>query len=99
MATIIEGLRQRDDLRPKRGWSTSPNVFRDPTFYEVLGTDLTPANVKIRAQIEAWLLENDKRLLVGTRHGSYGTTTEVELRYSNPNGCWLVISYFSYSGG
>jgi hypothetical protein len=93
---VIEGIKQRDDLKPKRGWSTSPNVFRDPTYYEVLGTGFNNYSAQY-VLIDHWLAANKPHLALGTRHGSYGTTTEVVATFRD--GRWFVVSYFTYSGG
>jgi hypothetical protein len=51
----------------------------------------------VRAWIISWLGENKPQLVPGTRHGQYGTTTEVELKQVGE--AWILVSYFSYSGG
>jgi len=93
-------IKRRPDLDPQaRGTNTSPNVHRRPTHYEVVGLtlDFVPLGEGDRAWIVSWLGENKPDLVPGIRHGNYGTTTEVELYHVN--GTWILVDYFSYSGG
>lgn len=96
----ITDIKLRRDLKPaSRGWSTSPNVYRDPTHYEVVGTGLVGDDAS-RAAIVSWLAANKPRMLPGKRSGMM-TTNEVELNFvaDGAGGTWLLVDYFTYSGG
>lgn len=94
MEAKVEDVKQRPDLDPARGWTTNPNSYRKPTYYEVLGVGLAHTEESKRL-ITEWVEEHKKHLAPGVHRGQY-STTEVELHYDS--GTWFLISYYTYDG-
>ena len=73
----VTGVKQRPDLKPvRRGWSTGANSYGEPTFYEVLGENLSASS---QAKVTDWLKQNREDLTPGRHYGGYGTSNEVSL--------------------
>lgn len=92
----VTGVKERPDMKPpSRGWTTNPNVYREPTYYQVEGTFLTSGD---RSLVLEWLSKNRKGLLPG-KHSDQWSTREVDLDYDLREGAWIITSYYSYLGG
>lgn len=93
----VSGLKERRDMKPQeRGWSTNPNTYGKPTFYEVLGTNLTPDSKMLVLQ---WLQANRPKLMPGHADLGHGASTENTLDWDPRQDAWIVTSRFWYTGG
>jgi hypothetical protein len=92
----VTGIKERPDLKPvPRGGSTNPNSYGVPTFYEVLGENLSASS---QAKVTDWLKQNRKNLTPGRHHGSYGQSDEVSLGWDPRQGAWIIVSRYWYTG-
>lgn len=93
---IITGLKQMPSV--SRGISYSPNVYRDPTLYKVLGEHLKGEKSEY-SLIYHWLSEHDKNKLPTTKPKQLGYGAQEEWYIELRQGEWFVVRYYSYLGG
>jgi len=96
-SAIVTGIVERRDLKPSsRGWSTGPNTYGEPTYYEVQGTGLNPDT---ETEILKWLKANKPGLLPGTHEYGHGAYDEVSLSWDRRENAWILVKRFTYTGG
>ena len=94
----VEGVVERRDLKPSsRGWSTNPNTYGEPTYYEVQGTGLDKPNAEV--EIVKWLKSNRPDLEPGRHEHGYGAYDDVSLSWDRRENAWMIVKRFSYTGG